>query len=48
MEETGLKYRHVVFIIDSPTMMLDGLFNAAASNVVITQPQTFRIFCLHC
>jgi hypothetical protein len=30
------------------TMMLGGVFNGAASNVIITQSQTFGIFCLQC
>jgi hypothetical protein len=47
-EEIGLKFRHVVFLIDSPNMMIGGLFKDAASNIIITQPQTFGIFCLHC
>jgi hypothetical protein len=37
MGENGLKYRHVVFRIDSPTVMLGDLFNGAVSNVVIKQ-----------
>jgi len=37
MGENGMKYRHVVFRIDSLTVMLGGLFNGAASNVAITQ-----------